>query len=387
MTESTADVELPKFKTLGNYSWPVMPADESFRKFRDRFVTWMKRGEDDPFITDEVLSWAPSGKLDELVSPPACGPVMRELAATFKAWQNDSSPSNWLQLAVMPPCEKNDIVRSWATLQGHRVIEPPDRGLIVDGKFAADMIDTNHEGVLVIPRLERWFIRHRNGLDFARALVDRLTSLQQHCVVGCNSWAWAFLSKAVGVDLAFPTGVTFQAFDALRLRHWFDELAENPDDLCFRYVDDGEDVFATNRSGSSNSDYFDLLSAKSLGIPWVAWHLWRRSLRFGPESGDQIAQKFPDEDTVWVSPLQTFRLPGDRNDVALLTLHSILIHGSLSGDELSKVMPSIDTSNVLVSLLAAKFIERDGDQFYCTAAAYPTLRGQLAGAGFPMDRL
>ncbi len=34
-----------------------------------------------------------------------------------------------------------------------------------------------------------------------------------------------------------------------------------------------------NSSGELKSDYLKKLAAHSLGIPWVAWHLWRRSLR------------------------------------------------------------------------------------------------------------
>lgn len=405
------------FQRLGQYLAPSMPTDESLRRFSWRIWQYFSKQEDDPFISNDSLDSAGKRTLDQLAAPPACGSLLDEMRATFEQWVTDPNPANRLQLVVMPPCDDNHVVHRWAIEQGYEIVDPPPREQICDhidreecqyispaSKQQFGGNNTSERGgsdglkssgdpasirVIVIPRLERWFLRHHNGLDLVRDLLAEIQRCGHHCVVGCNSWAWQFLDKSIRSGRLLPSGLTFNSFDADRLAVWFEKLAadEQHDQHVFRSTHSGENVLQRSDSGKLTSDYMATLAAQSLGIPWVAWRLWRRSLRFGPPAEEHDQQRFPDEQTIWVTPVQTLELPADDLPAALLTLQSLLIHDGLTSKELNMTTPSIDTSGVLPSLLLSNWIELQHGIYRCRPEAYPQIRSKLGAAGYPVDVL
>lgn len=367
----------------------MMPTDESLRRIGWKLWKRYQQKNDDPFISSESLRLANRRRLNKVAAPPACGPIVEELKATFADWADDEDPARWLQLVVMAPCDSNDIVRSWADQEGYHVASPPPRSALLKPSTES-FVDFNcQEKVLVVPRLERWFLRHHDGLGHVRRLLIEASEANRHCVLGCNSWAWQFLCKAIGANLLLPLGLTFEAFDAERLKKWLLQLSSNDEtetDWVFRFSASGKEVFIPDSSSDEANNYFAKLAATSLGIPWVAWHLWRQGLRFGPDD-DKQKEKFPDETTMWVAAIEEMHLPSADVDVSLLTLQALLIHDGLSSRELDLATPSVDASNILPSLLAADLVERDGDRYYVAPAAYPAVRTKLNDAGFPMDEL
>ena len=213
--------------------------------------------------------------------------LLRELDHTLADWCTDPGPPSWVKLVVLPPGDRTPLLQAWAERWSYAVLEPPSAAQILAGQTVdADALQ-QRSGVLVIPDLACWFLRHRSGLQTVRALLMRLSQLQRHCVVGCNSWAWAFLSRTVGANLMLPPALTFRAFDAQRLQRWFSGLAEPEGDdvddaVTFRLADSGADVLAKGKDGELENAYLKRLAARSFGIPWVAWHLWRVSLRSRP---------------------------------------------------------------------------------------------------------
>jgi hypothetical protein len=57
---------------------------------------------------------------------------------------------------------------------------------------------------LVVPRLERMFLRTPAGLERLRTLLEALMERKAPTIVGCGSWAWRFLGAAYELDLGFP---------------------------------------------------------------------------------------------------------------------------------------------------------------------------------------
>ena len=163
--------------------------------------------------------------------------------------------------------------------------------------------------------------------------------------------------------------------------------------IVFRLSQSGKNILARNQEGKLENDHLAKLSAQSLGIPSVAWHLWRRSLRSNRESEDgeemevKIENAAPDEETLWVSTAQEYSLPVQHQQAALLVLHAILIHGSLTAAELRLVLPVVGENFIVAALVSAGFIEKDGDQLRCRPLAYPAARSELFAAGFPIDKL
>ena len=88
---------------------------------------------------------------------------------------------------------------------------------------------------LVLPHLEHCFLRHYDGLTLLRRLLDHIFSRSRRWLVGCDSWAWAYLSKALKVDTVFPTPFILEAFDQERLKIWFQQLATESGEDHFRF--------------------------------------------------------------------------------------------------------------------------------------------------------
>ena len=384
------------FLPLQDYAAPSLPAEETLRRFVSHARGAMSKGEDAPFIDHDHLRDAGDAMLDALAPAPACGPLRRDMDAGLDGWA--AGPARWRKVVVLPPCDAENLIAGWAERHGHAIVPPPPRSdLMEPGDTVAaslDALDPSGRGVLVFPRLEEWFLRHRDGLDAVTRLLDWLSVAERSYLVGCSAWAWAFLSKAVEAEAALPAPVSPQAFDAPRLRDWFRDLAgeDGMPDHVFRMSSTGEDVFALKDDGTPKSDYLQTLAARSHGIPWVAWHLWRRSLRSGlDEEGEDVAEKegrVMGEDTIWIAPVEDASIPDAPDRGALLILHALLIHGSLDRDELAAVLPVAGRFAVLPALVEAGMVRRDGDGRYaCTAAGYPVVRRALVSAGFPVGRL
>lgn len=385
------------FQSLTDYDVPAMPTIDAFQAFWARTRELFRHQPDGPLISDDRLRHSTSEILEEIVSPPACGPLVSELDATLADWLADPRPRIGHRLIVLPPGDRNGVLQAWAVSGNYDILEAPARDDILDDP-ACDVPPLEGKGPLVIPALEDWFIRHRNGLGLIRALLARLDGLQRHVVVGCNSWAWQFLVQAVHADVVLGPPITFQAFDAPRLRDWFSQMAVSERLGPVEFLDSrtGKEILAVDE----NEDVHDVLvalAARSRGIPWIAWRLWRRSLRDRALTEDdaddaelsETAQGATTDEklTLWVIALEEFSLPGANRTDTLLVLQALLIHGALTPQQLGRVLPVVGESNMLAALLAAGIVEREGEHVYCAPAAYAAIRSGLSTAGFPIAAL
>ncbi len=380
-----------RFQPVGAYDWPAMPTEHAMRAFFRRMARRFSADDDEPFIADDRLQRTRLAQADESGSP-ACGLLRDELDAALGPWTLQSRPDSWLKVVVLPPCDRLGIVQDWAMRHQHQVLAAPDRDALLRTQDRPPLPALEGPGVLVIPRLERWYLRHRNGLAWIRALLVALDGLQRHCVIGCDSWAWQFLRTSVMADFMLPTGVTFQAFDAARVQRWLSALARerSADSTTFRLASNGEKLLALREDQDRPHTYFQHLAASSLGIPWVAWQLWSRSLRSRtgtPDADVGSAQADGDDQTMWVSALEEFSLPGHHHQEALLILQAILLHDSLSIAEIAQVVPSPDVLPMVAALANAGLVERSATEVRCRPAAYPSIRKALSTAGMPMDKL
>ncbi len=385
--------DIVALQPLGNYQYPALPADEKVGRFFTGFLALFRLDEDAPAMADADLGRATLEELDAIAAPPACGPALDEIGLTVCEWLADDSARSIMAI-VVPPCDENDVLATWARDNGHDVLSPPTRQSIMD-PIRTPIPDLEGDGLLVVPQLETWFVRHRNGLVPVRDLLAAIDATERRCLVGCNSWAWAFLKKAVDSDMVLPTPLTFEAFGEKRLRQWFEGLAvgDRVRQVSFCLSKSGADVFELSGEDSPKNDYFQKLAAHSLGIPWIAWHIWRRSLRHDREEGDTEAVEGETEtgirapETLWITGFEELSLPSQHRQSALLVLHALLIHGALTAQTLRLVVPLVGESNIVSALLTAGFVEREGDTVRSRPAAYPTVRAALASAGFPMDTL
>lgn len=382
-SDAASKERLRRLIALSEYEPPELPAEEWLRQRWAQLRALIGHQSSRPFVADDKLERATLSMLDKVVAPPACGPVLEELSATIAAREAEALASTRLTLVVVPPCDDNDVVGTWARQQEHDLLEPPARDALTGPAVIPDL---DGEGLLVVPRLERWFLRSVDGLATVRALLEALDLSDRRIVVACSSWAWAFLSQAVKADLILPKPLTFRPFDAARLQNWFADLSSaDGTEMRFRLADSGESLLSD--SSGKQTDFFEKLAALSRGIPWVAWHLWRQALRSSDDDEAPTAEEHEQQQTLWVAALNELALPGNHPQVALLVLHALLIHGSLTRGEIDCTIPVEGRAAILASLVHSGFVTRTGDELRVRTAAYPSIHSGLVSAGFPMVKL
>lgn len=379
------------FIPLASYKTPSLPVVEGLQ------ATWLgwkelwHRDEQEPLIKDDRLRGVTTERLNQVVAPPACGPVLAEMGVSFNGWLQQATGER-LQTVVLPPCEQSGVVRAWAKEQGCEVLEPPPRAALLAENFTPPSLAG--EGVLVVPNLEHWFLRHTRGLRYIRWLLDAITHSERRMLISCNSWAWLFLVKTMRIDALLPTPQIFNAFTAKRLKQWFSAIAHSSGaGVAFIDTESGDEVLAEVEGAH---DRLTSLAAKSQGIPWVAWHMWRHSLReeLEAEEGEKLAKKIAAKQaeeeqaearqTLWVAALNEYSLPGYVGDDSLFILHTLLLHDGLTKEHLALTLPFAGAYNTANGLLMAGLVYMDEQQeLHCTPEAYPAICQGLKKAGFP----
>ena len=369
-----------------------MPADDAVRSWVGRAWELLRQREEaGPLIGEDKLRRAEEASPGGEAPAPVCEALLRDLDAELTGWLSGlGAAGTRVRVVVLPPGDRDCLLRAWADRRGLDVLPAPNRAALTAPDPPAPDLDAagSGDGPLVVPRLERWFLRRHDGLAAVRGLLAAVERTDRRVLVGCNGWAWDFLCAAVRANLGLPAARTFRAFDAGRLAGWFAELAADAGETRFRSPETGEDILADG----TVDNFHRTLAARSLGVPWVAWDLWRRSLRTeAPDESDAAAATPPapgERRTLWVAALEEFTLPTRHEPEALLALHALLIHGPLTREELVAVAPDAGGPPTVSALLAAGFVRREKcGELAVVPAAYPAIRAGLAAAGFPTDSL
>jgi hypothetical protein len=231
------------------------------------------------------------------------------------------------------------------------------------------------EGPVVLPRLERTFVRTPAGLDRLRRLLDALLARRAPTLVGCGSWAWRYLAGAVDVELGFPCRLALAPLDARDLRRWIGltpGLSARDEARTWRLDGPGEPPA-----------FFRHLAAESRGSPGVAAALWAEAVRRGPG---------PDADGTVVAPawgrLRLPEPPAEPAPEGLMCLQLLLLHRGLDAGTLADLLPfpPLAVRLRLERLAALGLVEGDGGEGWrATLAGYPAARRALAHAGLWVD--
>jgi len=382
-------------KPVGEYDWPSMPAERTVLSLIDRIKDLMGVVDGEPAIENEQLQHTTENRDDRVASFVGCEQLDKEIDSAISTWSQSLDSQPPVYLMVFPPCQKHNFLESWAQTRAHDILDAPPREALLE--FPMRAVELHGEGVLVIPELSSWYLRNRNGLAHISSLLCGFATTQRLCVVGCNSWAWQFLCRAVEAGQYLPEPVMFQAFDSRRLQQYLSHVARESDEnrICFRESTTGDDVLSLDSEGNVKGDYLRSLAAQSLGIPWVAQLVWRQSLRTvrDADAAEDEAADPPENnkgdavETLWLVHYQMPKLAKEHREPALLVLHALLLHGELTRDELSCVLPVMRVSAQVQSLKKAGFLDDYDGVLSCASIAYPAVRQYLSDSGFPMDSL
>ena len=390
-----------RFIALSDYVRPPEPAGEKVRRsiwgLWDRLVG--KDRTTDPAVPN--LRGERAILMDLAAAPPDWQEAVAALDQSLQHWLRSGRNGNPLKLILNPPSSGvHQIVSRWAADNHWKVIKPPPaRQLLTGDNDRLRELDASEEAPWLLPALEEWHLRHHNGLDPVRQLLDLLACRRQLTLVCCDSWAWAYLCGTVQADLVLPAPLVPAAFDRDCLTGWFRALTRlnGNGPVIIRQLQNGrcimpaaEDEIEAAAQQPETADFLGRLAAYSRGIPGVAWELWRHSLSFAVLADEAEATEV--KPTVWMSPWQEIELPGipQRNqDRFAFVLHTLLLHNGVSAALLPELLPNLgpQVRRDLQQLHVAGLAGEENRVWRVTALGYPVARNFLASEGYLVDSI
>jgi hypothetical protein len=396
------------FVYLNQYQVPPEPAGRAMRKGLLGIWDRLKRTPStnrSPTVEMD-LEYMPGDLLAEAAPAPDWQDGVPALHEALQDWWQERSGR--IQVLVGAPYSGTaEIAEQWALAFRCPVLpDPPLEEIKAGGHKWLEQLDQSPDRVWVIPRLERFYLRHSQGLALLRVLLDKISSFPTRFLLACDSWAWAYLSKALHIEALFPTPLVLGAFTQDRLDRWFRVLATRTTakEFVFRQADNGNLVVRpaemVQEEGRKEkiTDFLQRLAAFSRGNPGVAYAIWRYGLRLARhEETQEKAEETESEDdfqrTIWVEPWYRLNLPSvptlDRRDRALFVLHTLLLHDGLPSQVLAQILPfpGSQTQGSLQFLRVAGVVACDQDRWRVAAAAYPGVREFLRYEGYLVDDL
>ncbi|MFP5212911.1 MAG: hypothetical protein ACLGPL_05980 [Acidobacteriota bacterium] len=322
------------------------------------------------------------------------------LESELKGWLDAEAPYSWVCAVIGTPHSGTmETITRLASARSWRVIDPPAfEDILSGGREWLEGIMDEGDSPIVIAQLERCYLRHYNGLSLIRRLLDLLLSANRRFLLGCNSWAWAYLNKALDLAPLIPYTLTLRPLDKEHLECWFSSLADER--FVFRLADGGDKLvlpvsFNDSETGAqptgSAGDFLDNLTAYSRGIPGVAWAVWRHSLREArrDEAEKRGADPTGPRQAILVAPWTEMHLPAvpDRMDRSqLFVLQTILLHDSLPPRLIRQLLSlsSTDVLETLHHLRSAGLLDADRlrAMWRVTPEGYPVVRQLLKREGY-----
>lgn len=392
-----------QYVSISDYRIPAAPVVHSVK---ERFAVFRRlfRGdastEGAPLKARDELRVLPQWQIERIRSTAEWRGSTEALNLKLHDWLGQEKPDPPVIVMVGPPHGGlSDILAAWATLHSFRLLNPPspEQILACDGSWISDQGGAG--GPWVFPALERVYLRHAAGLNLIRGFLDLACSgsLGQG-IIGCDSWAWAFLCRLWHGRRPVP--LTLQAFDQVRLAEHFHRLPDTSksEPLLFRQSDNGHYVLPPPDTGGEpveTSDFLEILAAHSRGIPGVARAEWYAGMRTEPDenmagAGETEDRRIPHQ-TVWIIPWNQRTLPllpsGAGHDEAFV-LHTLLLHNGLCLELLRQLLPlsPSQVAETLFRLDEAGLVARTDTAWQVTARGYPAVRQFLQTHGYLLDQ-
>ncbi|SHM07930.1 hypothetical protein [Vreelandella subglaciescola] len=218
-----------------------------------------------------------------------------------------------------------------AEAEGLTRLAAPSKTALLNGDMTW-MQSLSAQSRWAIPALERHFLRRVDGLQSVRDFLERAQSgALGSGVIGCDSWSYAYLQQAVGLE-GVPA-LTPQALDGEALG---DLLAARLSPHCPTLLSSRtqKPLLPDTSGAGGDGRALQRLAANCRGHWGLAWQSFQASLR---EPGTEDSQA---DAPLWYVPMQgDAALPADAEDTLLLVLHALLIHGGLDDESLCQVLP------------------------------------------------
>lgn len=395
----TVPTELWQFVPLSAYAAPALAASSAavaaWASFRQLFGRAHKE-EMVPVRQEDALRSLPGMQLEHLVGPIDWRSASLALDAALRERGGDDATD--VQFVVGQPHGGHaEIVADWAARHNAQIIEPPSCEALLSGKGRWRATWPAAGQAWVLPGLERFFLRSASGLEPVRNLLeDMVSGCRGPGLVGCDSWAWAFLQRVSALPL--PDALTLQAFDGSRLSRLLAQLAdaEGARQLVFRNARSGHAALTVPHDGDAASEELVQLVAHCRGNVGTARVYWRQRLRAVSDSAvefdkDKAGTSEVDEsdaEVIWVSAAQPEpALPVEADEDVALVLHALLIHNGLGDEMLAEVLPLPRhlCMAIVLRLQRLTLLERHEGRWRVSALGYELARRWLRSRGFLAD--
>ena len=391
------EVSVWRFAPLADYRPPFPPvssaAGRTWSSLTRLFGGSGDKAQSPAVDRDQLIALAPE-QLKRLSPAPDWAAAAQVLDRALGDWWRQDRPERPVRFLVGPPFSgQAKMVHRWGTALGATVITEPTSEQILgaDYRWLEDWPDT--APLWVLPRMERCFLRHAGGLSLVRRLLDRAQGGTLGCgLIGCDSWAWAFLEYAWPVGR--PDALAVQAFDGEGLARLLAALAtpRAGERIRFRNARSGDDLLAAPfAEGDPVRSEIAQLAAHCRGNAGLAASLWRRRLCAAPEGGEAAdaatAGDNPTEVVYVAENIPEVRPAAHCGEEDVLLLHALLLHNGLAEALLADLLPlpASRTAAGLRRLQQAGLAERHDGRWQVAAPAYVPVRDLLASRDYLCD--
>ncbi|MCA9921631.1 MAG: hypothetical protein KC421_04630, partial [Anaerolineales bacterium] len=232
---------------MHQYSRPGFPAGEAVRKELVSFWHRMHPVAQLNRFKQKELRSIPPYLLDRAAPAPAAEQNMCALQVALQNWRQSRDVNETVQVIVDPPGSGGTgAVVNLAKRKGWQIIGPPSPEQILSGGEAwLEQVMADGLVPLVLPYLGKCYLRHQEGLHVISRLLDWLQTTKRRCLIACDSWAWAYLVKALQINVMLPEPMILASFDGPRLQFWLPFLSRriHKGRFTFRDAGDGRPLF------------------------------------------------------------------------------------------------------------------------------------------------
>ena len=367
-------VELDQFRT------PEQTQASQWRRSLRSISTWLggKNSTEQQVKDESELRALPGVRLAHLVPPIDWAP-----AASALGQQLEGQDAPLTFFITTPYSGHASVVTHWAETHQVACLAPPTLSEIAEGstQWVEQCVNQRE---WAIPALERYFIRHTQGIQGVREFLERaLSGRLGKGVIGCDSWTYAFLQHVIGIDGA-PV-FTLQSMEGEQLARYFAQIATHSGEPPPVYsTRTGKQVLfdsASNQKSKAPNKELQRLAAHCRGHIGLAWHYWRERLR-EPKAGD--------DEALWlVDALAEAELAVDTGDIATLVLHALMVHGGLDDDSLGEVLPFShhEALNARLALQRKGIVSSCEGRWQIAPLSYASVRQLLESRNYLVDPL
>lgn len=382
------------FIPLADYKAPAVPATKLVQKYWRKTLALLNKGDDQPYMPSDQLAQTDAKAQRQFFPLPNYEALYDELDETLVGAfdHHPPHPMFWLCLPAGDP----GILAGWAARHKYQVLSPPARG---DLSAAAGSKDISlpaiqeERGVLVVPELERWFLREPDGVALLTAAMARFEAHDGPVVISANGFALLFLQQLFTGHRLMGKALTFKPFFGDRLYRWLYRTIYQGDTRRFVIKDSqsGRELFGeTINAPIPAPAIISRLAADCRGIPWQAWQNLTATLntRKQVSDGDSATEVHDTSAGLWRHAKAQRREHALHADGARFVLYALALHGPLAKEQIAEVVPGDSTSLMDPSLmdlhLEGFVLENDGEYRLnpiCYAAIVQALRS--AGLACP----